>query len=217
MQHKPQKSKLPFAIPQNGLGKKILLVDHQDSFVHTLANYIRQTGAQVVTVRYEHARAYLQQESFDLVVLSPGPGKPSDFKLAETIDEVLKQKIPLFGVCLGLQGIVEYFGGNLDQLDYPMHGKASEIRVKVQSGLFADLGERFVAGRYHSLYARLATMPRELEVTAMTEDEIVMAVAHKTLPVYAVQFHPETILSLPQQAGLRIISNLMETIKANAK
>ncbi|ARG98866.1 anthranilate synthase component I [Legionella micdadei] len=204
-------------MPKQGLGKKVLLVDHQDSFVHTLANYVRQTGAEVVTIRSEHVMDYLhQQQHFDLVLLSPGPGRPADFKVAQTIEEVLKQKIPLFGVCLGLQGIVEYFGGVLDVLSYPMHGKASEIEIKDESRLFAGLGSSFTAGRYHSLYARLATIPEELKVTALSQDGIVMAVEHQTLPVYAVQFHPETILSMSNQAGLRIISNLMGMIRGHA-
>lgn len=204
------------SLPQGGLGKKVLLVDHQDSFVHTLANYVRQTGAEVITVRFEYAQDYLQQQPFDLVLLSPGPGKPADFKLTETIAAVLNKKIPLFGVCLGLQGIVEYFGGKLDVLSYPMHGKSSEIQVKNQSGLFAGLGAKFTAGRYHSLHARLSEVPKDLEVTAMSQDGVVMAIAHKSLPIYAVQFHPETILSLPNHAGLKIIANLMEMINANA-
>jgi len=194
---------------QPGKGKTVLLVDHQDSFVHTLANYLRQTGATVQTIRSEHVLTQLQQQAFDLVVLSPGPGRPADFKLAETIKAVLARNIPLFGVCLGLQGMVEYFGGSLDILPYPMHGKASTIIVEDAQGLFAGLGEQFTAGRYHSLYARDADFPKDLRVTARSEDGIIMAVAHKTLPVSAVQFHPETILSLPKQAGQRIIDNLM--------
>lgn len=105
--------------------------------------------------------------------------------------------------------------GRLKTLAYPMHGKASTIEVKNESGLFAGLGARFIAGRYHSLYAELATMPKELDVTALSEEGIVMAIAHKSLPIYAVQFHPETILSWANQTGLRIISNLMGMI-ANA-
>ncbi|MBA2652484.1 MAG: anthranilate synthase component I [Tatlockia sp.] len=206
----------PNTIPKNGIGKKVLLVDHQDSFVHTLANYIRQTGAEVMTVRSNYVMDFLIKQSFDLVLLSPGPGRPADFKLADTIEEVLKLKIPLFGVCLGLQGIVEYFGGSLDQLDYPMHGKASKIQVKKQSGILEGLGSSFIAGRYHSLYARQSELPEELEVTALSDDGIIMAIAHKHLAVYAVQFHPETILSLPEQAGLRIISNLIGMLSTNA-
>ncbi|KTD19310.1 anthranilate synthase (glutamine amidotransferase) component I [Legionella lansingensis] len=201
----------------SGVGKKVLLVDHQDSFVHTLANYIRQTGAQVTTVRSEHALKFLQQEQFDLVLLSPGPGRPEDFKLQQTIAAILDKEIPLFGVCLGLQGIVEYFGGRLDVLDYPMHGKASQIKITNGDDLLSGLGDSFMAGRYHSLYARLEDMPKELAVTAMTDDGIVMAISHKTLPIYAVQFHPETILSMPNQAGFKIINNLMGMIAANAR
>ncbi len=206
------------AIPfkQHGVGKKVLLIDHQDSFVHTLANYIRQTGADVMTVRSEHALIYIQKQGYDLVLLSPGPGKPDDFKLSETIAAVLAKGIPLFGVCLGLQGIVEYFGGTLDVLDYPMHGKSSIIDVVHETGLFAGLGKSFVAGRYHSLYARRQQLPDDLEVTAVSQDGIIMAVSHCKLPIHAVQFHPETILSLQDQVGLRIISNLMGMITSDA-
>lgn len=197
---------------QHGKGKTVLLVDHQDSFVHTLANYLRQTGADVHTIRSEYAIEYLQQQSVDLVVLSPGPGRPEDFGLSQTIAAVLEKRIPLFGVCLGLQGLVEYFGGQLAILPYPVHGKASEILVEDEDGILQGLGKRFTAGRYHSLYARDEGFPDALRVTARTEDGVVMAIAHKTLPVHAVQFHPETILSLPNGAGQRIIDNVIRML-----
>lgn len=197
------------ALDASGRSKKVLLIDHQDSFVHTLANYLRQTGADVLTVRYDHASDYLTKHRFDLVVLSPGPGKPSDFKLSETIGLIMSKRIPIFGVCLGLQGLVEHFGGVLNVLDYPMHGKPSMIKVLNNEGLFAGLGERFKAGRYHSLYAQKDKIPPELEITALSEDGVVMSISHKELPIHAVQFHPETILSLTNQAGLKIITNLM--------
>ncbi|KTD59811.1 anthranilate synthase [Legionella sainthelensi] len=200
------------SLPLTGKGKRVLLVDHQDSFVHTLANYIRQTGAEVSTIRFDKALHYLQEQNYDLVVLSPGPGKPSDFHVSETIAAVVFRGIPLFGVCLGLQGIVEHFGGVLDVLDYPMHGKTSIVKVTHDSRLFSGLGESFKAGRYHSLYARLTTMPEVLNVTAVSDDGIVMAVSHQSLPIHAVQFHPETILSLVNQAGIKIITNLMGMI-----
>jgi anthranilate synthase len=197
-----------------GQNIKVLLIDHQDSFVHTLGNYIRQTGAEVKTIRFDQAVKDLEKNNYQLVVLSPGPGKPSDFELSKTIQKILDKSIPLFGVCLGLQGIVEYFGGILDILDYPMHGKPSTIRVLKSEGLFSDLGEEFSAGRYHSLYARLTAVPSDLTVTAMSEDGVVMAVSHQHLPIHAVQFHPETILTLPNQAGMKIITNLMAMVKA---
>lgn len=204
-------------LPKTGLGTRVLLIDHQDSFVHTLANYIRQTGAQVQTVRFEHALQYLQEQKYDLVVLSPGPGKPRDFNLSATIAAVMEQGTPLFGVCLGLQGLVEHFGGILDVLEYPMHGKPSVIKVMDDSDLFSGFGETFQAGRYHSLYARLHAIPDVLKVTAMSEDGVVMAIAHKQLPIYAVQFHPETILSLVNQVGLQIITNLMAMVGQDAR
>lgn len=211
--HVAQKIKLA----KSGLGQKVLLIDHQDSFVHTLANYIRQTGAEVTTVRSEHALGYLKKLKYDLVLLSPGPGKPNDFNLSQTIEAVVEKDIPLFGVCLGLQGIVEYFGGILDVLDYPVHGKPSTINVLNNTGIFAGFDDSFTAGRYHSLYARKEKMPEVLDITATSEDGIVMAVSHCTLPIHAVQFHPETILSLPNQAGLRIIINVMNLVKEHAR
>jgi anthranilate synthase len=227
-------------VEKPGLGKHVLLIDHQDSFVHTLANYIRQTGAEVTTVRSEHALEYLSPTSlhpadkpwdveclgkhtptkttkYDLVLLSPGPGKPNDFNLSKTIKAVLAKNIPIFGVCLGLQGIVEYFGGVLDVLDYPVHGKPSTINVLNDTGLFAGFDKSFTAGRYHSLYARKEKVPKDLDITAVSEDGIVMAVSHRTLPVHAVQFHPETILTLPNQAGLRIINNVMNMVRKDAR
>lgn len=204
------------SLPLTGKGKRVLLIDHQDSFVHTLANYIRQTGAEVSTIRFDKAQQYLHEHHYDLVVLSPGPGKPSDFNLSASIDAVVARGIPLFGVCLGLQGLVEHFGGVLDILEYPMHGKSSMIKVLDSSDLFAGLGEEFKAGRYHSLYARLSAMPEALKVTALSEDGVVMAISHQHLPIYAVQFHPETILSLVNQAGLKIITNLMGMVTRNA-
>lgn len=200
-----------------GKGRRVLLVDHQDSFVHTLANYIRQTGAEVSTVRFDKAVHYLQENNYDLVVLSPGPGKPRDFNLSATIDAVIARGIPLFGVCLGLQGLVEHFGGVLDVLEYPMHGKPSMINVMDASGLFSGLGSSFKAGRYHSLYARLKAIPEELKVTAMSDDGVVMAISHRHLPIHAVQFHPETILSLVNQAGFKIITNLMGMVSKDAQ
>jgi len=198
--------------PKTGKGKQVLLVDHQDSFVHTLANYFRQTGATVTTIRHHHVLQYLQDKTYDLVVLSPGPGEPSDFFLHTSIDAIVEKKIPVFGVCLGLQGIVEYFGGTLSVLDYPMHGKASSIEILDNPGIFDGLESGFTAGRYHSLYANPHFMPEVLQVTAMSEDGIIMGISHKTLPIHALQFHPETILSLPDRAGLRIVHNVMRML-----
>jgi anthranilate synthase len=190
-----------------GLNKNILLVDHEDSFVHTLANYIKQTGAAVQTLRAPLARMMLKKKTFDMVVLSPGPGRPSQFALYETIALCLEKQIPVFGVCLGLQGIVEYFGGSLDILDYPQHGKSSLIRTDEASPLWEGLPGELHVARYHSLYAK--EVPDCLHVTAISEDGVVMGIEHKTLPISAVQFHPESIASLRGDAGLKLIENVI--------
>jgi anthranilate synthase len=191
---------------QPGKGRRVLFVDHEDSFVHTLAGYFRETGAEVATLRAPLARARLGAERFDLVVLSPGPGTPADFDVADTVRIARRLGVPVFGVCLGLQGIVEHFGGRLAQLDVPMHGKASEI-ARRGGRLLDGVPASFVAGRYHSLVADRAHLPAELAVTAETGDGTVMAVEHRSEPIAAVQFHPESILSLGGDVGRRIIAN----------
>jgi anthranilate synthase len=192
----------------------VLLVDHQDSFVHTLANYLRQTGAEVVTLRSGFPPDAFDDLKPHLAVLSPGPGTPRDFDVAATLAELVGRRIPAFGVCLGLQGMVEYFGGTLGVLDPPVHGKASRIRV-VGGAIFAGLPAEFTAGRYHSLFAVRATLPDVLRVTAETEDGVVMAIEHATLPLAAVQFHPESIMTLADDVGLRLLANVM-TVLASA-
>jgi anthranilate synthase len=195
------------ALPGKGL--RVLMVDHQDSFVHNLASYFRSCGAELLTLRPEAARQYIGQQELDLVVLSPGPSQPRDFAMAETIEAALAAGLPLFGVCLGLQGIVEYFGGSLATLDYPVHGKPSRIRHE-GSALFEGLANSFTAGRYHSLVAR--EVPRCLRVTARSADFQVMAVEHEQLAVAAVQFHPESIMSLEAGAGMRLITNVLNQL-----
>jgi anthranilate synthase len=205
------------AAPASGLGRRVLLIDHEDSFVHTLANYLRTTGAEVVTLRPDTARDTLKTEFRpDLVVLSPGPGRPADFSMAETLDILVALGLPVFGVCLGLQGIVEYFGGALALLGTPFHGKASRIRV-LGGRLLRGLPAEFVVGRYHSLHARRDALPPCLSVTAETEDGVIMAIEHKTLPIAAVQFHPESVMTLRAEIGMPIIEAVLanlETVSA---
>ena len=192
--------------------RRVLLVDHLDSFVHTLANYLRQTGATVVTRRAGFPTEEISADNFDLIVLSPGPGRPDDFSIGPVVRASLDAGLPLFGVCLGLQGIVEYFGGELGQLSTPMHGKPSAIRI-LGGQLLDGLPKEFRAGRYHSLFARRSEVPDSLEVTAVSlDDDIVMAVEHRELPVAAVQFHPESIMSLDDGVGLALIRNAVDRL-----
>lgn len=207
----------------SGEGKRVLLVDHDDSFVHTLADYFRQTGASVTTLRHTHARAALRNDPPDLLVLSPGPGRPADFDVGGSVQAALDLGVPVFGVCLGLQGMVEHFGATLDRLPEPMHGKASSLRHQ-GSGLFDGLPQGMRAGRYHSLVARRDSLPPDLRVTAETEDGTVMAIEHRSLPLAAVQFHPKSILTLNGAAGggadggagLALVVNVMETLAGRA-
>ncbi|MBK1841652.1 anthranilate synthase [Azospirillum sp. YIM B02556] len=200
-------------VNRSGEGRRVLLVDHDDSFVHTLADYFRQTGADVTTLRHTHAQAALHREPPDLLVLSPGPGRPADFDVGGSVQAALDLGVPVFGVCLGLQGMAEHFGAELERLPEPMHGKASALRHQ-GAGMFEGLPQGMRAGRYHSLVARRDSLPPELRVTAETEDGTVMAIEHRTLPLAAVQFHPESILTLDGSAGgghgLALVANVME-------
>ncbi|NBN78239.1 anthranilate synthase component I [Microvirga tunisiensis] len=200
-----------------GKGLKILLVDHEDSFVHTLANYFRQTGADVVTYRTPVADHVFHDVNPDLVVLSPGPGSPKDFDCASTIGRARARALPIFGVCLGLQALAEGLGGELGQLDVPMHGKPSPVSILGNSLLFAGLKSPVIVGRYHSLYAKKDKLPKEFRITAETEDGVIMAIEHELEPIAAVQFHPESIMSLDQDGGHKIIENVVTRLVKTRK
>jgi anthranilate synthase len=162
----------------------------------------------VVTYRAGIAPEVIDRIDPDLILISPGPGRPSDFGVADIVKHAAQRGLPVFGVCLGLQGIVEAFGGELGVLDYPMHGKASIIE-HANKGVFEGLPERFKVGRYHSLFARRAALPSCLEITAETSDGVIMGVRHRELPIEGVQFHPESLLTLDGDCGLRMIRNVV--------
>ena len=196
---------------------RILLVDHEDSFVHTLANYFRQTGAEVTTVRTPVPAEVFDRVQPDLVVLSPGPGNPADFDCRGTIAAARARGLPMFGVCLGLQALAEAYGGSLRTLHVPVHGKPSRIRVQKPGIIFSGLPNEITVGRYHSIFADPVRLPKEFEVTAETEDGVVMAFEHRTEPVAAVQFHPESIMSLGGGAGMRMIENIVAHLPRRAR
>ncbi len=189
-------------------GVRLLLVDNDDCFIHTLANYARQTGASVSTYRSGMALEAIEEEKPDIVLISPGPARPANFGVPNLVLELANRRIPTFGVCLGLQGIVEAFGGKLDVLAYPMHGKGSSV-THTNEGVFRNLPTPFRVGRYHSLYADRESFPASLEITAESDDGIIMGVRHRQLPIEAVQFHPESILSLEGDCGLHLIENMI--------
>ena len=205
--HEPEKPRVEVRETE-GAGMRLLLVDNDDCFIHTLANYVRQTGADVVTYRAGFPLEMIRQIAPAVILISPGPGRPADFGVPDLVKNAVRLGVPVFGVCLGLQGVVEAFGGELGVLDYPMHGKPSWITHRGQ-GVFEGLPERFQVGRYHSLFARRETFPACLEITAESEDGVIMGVRHKELPIEAVQFHPESILTLEGDCGLKMIENVV--------
>jgi len=194
------------AAARPGTGRRIVMIDNEDSFVHTLADYFRQTGAEVATHRWGLAPDAIAAARPDLVVHSPGPGRPADFGVPALIRALAERGVAQFGVCLGLQGIAEAFGGALALLPEPRHGKRWDV-LHDGRGLFAGLPSPLAVGAYHSLHAPAEKLPPELAVTAHTEAGLVMALAHKRLPIAAVQFHPESILSLAGGHGLALIRN----------
>ncbi|ASU83679.1 anthranilate synthase component I [Nocardiopsis gilva YIM 90087] len=197
-----------------GAGMKVLLVDHEDSFVNTLADYVRRHGAEVTTVRHGFDPALLDELAPDLVVLSPGPGLPVDFHTDRLLDELDRRGLPVFGVCLGLQAMVEHADGELLTLDEPVHGKPGRVRV-TGGELLDGLGEdaAFTGARYHSTY----TTPDRVKnyaVTAVVEDgpePVVMAIEDPHARRWAVQFHPESILTAAVGEG--IIERLLRMVR----
>jgi anthranilate synthase len=194
-----------------GKGVRLLLVDNDDCFIQTLANYVRQTGAEVMTYRAGFPLTLIDELRPDILLISPGPGRPADFGVPDLVRYAAARALPTFGVCLGLQGMVEGFGGELGVLPYPVHGKPSLVSHH-NGGVFEGLPNPLKVGRYHSLYAIAAKLPAELEVTSRSEDDIIMGVRHRTLPMEAVQFHPESLLSQGGDHGLMMVRNMVRIL-----
>jgi len=193
--------------PAPGLpARRVVLIDNYDSFSFNLVDYLRRLGCQVVTYRNTVPADYLLAERPDLVVVSPGPYTPRECGNLMGILEAIHRQVPLFGVCLGHEAIIELFGGTLRTLDRPYHGKQSLVAHNGQ-GIFAGLPSPFEAGRYHSLVGD--TIPPCLEVTARTGD-VPMAVQHVDLPIVGVQFHPESILTMRGDHGFRLMANVVQ-------
>lgn len=196
-------------------GTRVLFVDNQDSFVHTLANYVRQTGVEVITLRGGFEEERLDVLRPDVLVISPGPCTPEKMGVVKLVGQALARGIPLFGVCLGHQGIAQHFGAGLGLLPRPMHGRQSTLTHR-GGGIFKNLPSPMAAGRYHSLYVKKEGLPACLEITAESDDGIIMALQHRELPVCSVQFHPESILTLQDDAGLKLIANVIELLTGRA-
>ena len=182
----------------------ILLLDNFDSFTY---NVYQMVGAFSPDIQVHRNNALTLQEIEDLapthIILSPGPGYPGDAGIMPEVIRYFSDKIPLLGICLGHQGIAEAFGAKIIKAPVPVHGKRSPVELDRTCRLFADLPARIEVGRYHSLMVDPQTLPECLRVTATSEDGLIMALAHKTLPVYGLQFHPESILTDAGQQMLR--------------
>jgi anthranilate synthase len=196
-----------------GQQQRVLLVDHQDSFVHTLASYFAEQGALVSTLRAGFDPALLDEFEPDLVVLSPGPGRPADFGCDKLLSALDERGLPAFGVCLGLQAMVEHAGGTLGLLDTPAHGKPGEGQV-LGGSLLTGLPPTLTAARYHSLHARPEQVTGGFTVTAATPDGVVMAIEDAASRRWAVQFHPESILTTAAGAGHQVIANVLRLCRS---
>jgi anthranilate synthase/aminodeoxychorismate synthase-like glutamine amidotransferase len=184
---------------------KVLMVDNYDSFTYNLVHLFEELGAEVV-VRRNDAVTVAEAEALepDRLVVSPGPGRPGDAGVSVELVRTLAPRVPTLGVCLGHQAVVEAFGGEVGQAKALLHGKSSVVEHDGR-GIYAGLPERFEAGRYHSLAA--TRVPDELEVSAWTRGGEVMGVRHRELSVDGVQFHPESVLTLP--LGREIARNFL--------
>lgn len=189
--------------------KKLLLIDNYDSFTYNLLHYLGQLGAQVEVVRNDAIRAAdAMAKAPDGIVISPGPATPNEAGICLELITIAAGKIPLFGVCLGHQSMAQAFGGKVIRAPQPMHGKTSPI-FHHNKGVFAGLPNPFTATRYHSLIAERDSLPDCLEITAETEDHIIMGLQHRTHPIHGVQFHPESIAS---EQGHALLNNFLQSI-----
>ncbi|HTW39282.1 MAG TPA: aminodeoxychorismate/anthranilate synthase component II [Thermoplasmata archaeon] len=191
---------------------KILLVDHEDSFVHNVEQALTSRGAEVLCVR---ATAPLRQAvrfDPDAVVLSPGPGHPRDRRMTGLARSLLRrwdEERPFLGVCLGHQLVAEYYGAPVVRAESPVHGETSPVRHDGR-GIFSRVPSPTIVARYHSLVVAPNAVPAPLEISATSDDGVVMAVRHRTRPVESVQFHPESYLSVD---GPRIFSNFLAAVR----
>ena len=191
----------------------VLVVDNYDSFVYTLVGYLQELGARTTVIRNdevdaEHVLALAAEHT--AVLISPGPGAPADAGVSlDLIRSAADGGRPLFGVCLGHQAIAEAFGATVTHAETLMHGKTSVVRHDGHA-TFTGLPERFTATRYHSLAAVRDTVDESvLEITAETDDGVVMGLAHRTAPLWGVQFHPESVLT---EGGYRMLGNWLESV-----
>jgi anthranilate synthase/aminodeoxychorismate synthase-like glutamine amidotransferase len=188
------------------MGTQVLVIDNYDSFVYNLVQELGELGADPVVHRNDAIDVEgIRAAAPDLLLISPGPGRPEDAGITDTVIRELAGEIPILGVCLGHQAIGQVFGGDVVAAPTLMHGKTSSIHHDGR-GVFAGLPDPFVATRYHSLVVDPATVPDVLEVSATTGDGVIMGLRHRVLAVEGVQFHPESLLT---PSGPSLLSNFL--------
>jgi anthranilate synthase component 2 len=189
----------------------IVLIDNYDSFAFNLVHYLGELGAEVAVHRNDKVtpEAVLATEP-DAIVLSPGPCTPNEAGICLSLIAAASERIPILGVCLGHQAIGQAFGGKIVRAPVPVHGKLSDIKHRGAS-VFRGINASFKATRYHSLVVERESIPRDLHLTAETEDGLVMGLAHRKLPVHGVQFHPESIAS---EQGHLLLKNFLDLAAA---
>jgi anthranilate synthase component 2 len=188
------------------MGTQVLVIDNYDSFVYNLVQELGELGAEPVVHRNDAIDVEgIRAAAPDLILISPGPGRPEDAGITDTVIRELAGEIPILGVCLGHQAIGQVFGGEVVAAPTLMHGKTSSIHHDGR-GVFAGLPDPFVATRYHSLVVDPARVPDVLEVSATTGDGVIMGLRHRTLAVEGVQFHPESLLT---PSGPSLLSNFL--------
>lgn len=189
---------------------RTVIIDNYDSFTYNLVQELGELGSELVVVRNDEITiSELQQLDIDRVVISPGPGRPSDSGISIDAIQVLgiKKQLPILGVCLGHQCIAEVFGARITHAPYIYHGKTSEIYHN-GNALYANIPNPFEATRYHSLVVDKSTVPDCLIIDSETSDGIIMGLSHKDYPIYGVQFHPESVLT---KYGKQLLSNFLNT------
>jgi anthranilate synthase/aminodeoxychorismate synthase-like glutamine amidotransferase len=190
--------------------QRVVVIDNYDSFTYNLVQYLGELGAEPIVHRHDAVTVdEVEALEPDAILISPGPGRPEDAGISMAVIERLGPRIPLFGVCLGHQCIGEVFGGKVVRAARVMHGKTSQVRHH-GVGVMAGLPDPFEATRYHSLIVERESLPDVLEVTAETEDGVIMGLRHRQLPIEGVQFHPESILT---SVGKELLTNFLGTVR----
>jgi len=185
----------------------ILLIDNYDSFTYNLLHYMAEAGGEVEVVRNDAITLEeIEKKQPDGILISPGPSDPDHAGICLKLVERFKEHLPMFGVCLGHQTIGQAFGGKVIRGEVPMHGKVSEVRHEGQ-GVLQDIPSPFLATRYHSLVVERKSLPKCLTITAETADGTIMGLQHESLPIFGVQFHPESIAS---EHGHQMLANFLK-------